>query len=183
MVAARFVLVPGRGLGGRSASWPDRSGLIGDTLPDGTWFAWRLLGGNNRELGRAPAVHAGEAECLAGVEALRERLADAALGMVADADHLSWRWRLTHDGQVLAVSGRSYQRHRECHYSAALFRSAAADPTTRLPVPDARAAAGGTAVSGTAAGGPGRSRRMPTSPLVMTVPARALAPLAAVTAR
>lgn len=136
MVMPRFVLVPGRDLGGSRASWPTASGLVGQHRPDGTWFAWRLLGANNRELGRAAGVHPTAALCLDSVAQLRESLDVADLSFVCDADALSWRWRIVRDGRVLAVSGRAYQRHRECASSAALFRLAVEAPGTRDFAPE-----------------------------------------------
>ncbi|MFE3588631.1 hypothetical protein ACFXOY_14015 [Streptomyces niveus] len=58
-----------------------------------------------------------------------------------------WTWRLDLDGERVAVSVRSYQRQRECHYSLDnFFRSVphapmaaglVATPARRLPYPGA----------------------------------------------
>jgi len=83
---------------------------------------WRLLGANNRELGRGAGPFADLESCQAAVRDLVARVAGATPGIVGDADHTgAWSWRLDLDGHPVAVSWRTYLRHRECAYSLAHF--------------------------------------------------------------
>ncbi|MEU9453912.1 hypothetical protein [Streptomyces sp. NPDC048277] len=85
---------------------------------------WRLVGANNRELGRCAAAFENLAVCQATVARLRERVADArALLVMADVPG-TWTWRVELDGRDVATAGRSYQRHRECQHNVNLFLAA-----------------------------------------------------------
>ncbi|MGW7523312.1 hypothetical protein [Streptomyces sp. NPDC054783] len=85
---------------------------------------WRLIGANNRELGRCAATFESLAACQAAVNQLRERIADVrpVLAMAHIAG--TWTWRVALDGQNVATSGRPYQRHRECQHNLGLFLAA-----------------------------------------------------------
>ena len=102
---------------------------------------WRLVGGNNRELGRGPAPFPGHAACYEAIERLK-RLIDRATPIVAVGRSTSaWGWRLEVEGERIAMAGRSYLRQRECQYSLAHF--IAAVPSARIsgprpPEPDAK---------------------------------------------
>lgn len=90
---------------------------------------WRLVGGNNRELGRGPGPFPGHAACCEAIDRLK-RVIDRANPIVAVGRSTSaWGWRLELDGERIAMAGRSYLRQRECQYSLAHFIAA---------VPDAR---------------------------------------------
>ena len=87
---------------------------------------WRLVGANNRELGRAPATVAIASDCCGAVARLQAKL-PAASGRVKPAGPAnSWTWSVECDGELLAVSGRAYLRQRECQYSMWQFLAAAA---------------------------------------------------------
>jgi hypothetical protein len=99
---------------------------------------WRLLGANNRELGRGPALFADLESCQAAVRELAAHIAAATPGITSDADRTgAWNWRLELGGRVVAVSWRSYLRHRECTYSLAHFIDAVpnADVPALAPAP------------------------------------------------
>jgi hypothetical protein len=121
----RIVLVAGGR--GRTAptSWPHADRLVGAAGADGTWFGWRLLAANNRELGRSPRVHAAAADCLQAAAAMMADLDSLTTAVSADSARGLWRWRL--DGAVgaVAVSSRLYLRQRECAYSLRQFLQAA----------------------------------------------------------
>lgn len=137
MAAGRFLFVSG-------VVGPDRSTWSGQDIDQrhGTsWYAWRLLGGNNRELGRAAYVHASLAECRDAALVLRGELATLETSLTADVGTGLWSWRLSRQGVRVAGSSRSYQRQRESHYNLAQFRSAAtaAEPGCDvLVIPSAR---------------------------------------------
>ncbi|WP_326575993.1 hypothetical protein OIE69_25605 [Actinacidiphila glaucinigra] len=85
---------------------------------------WRLVGANNRELGRSAGTYASLVECQAAVLLLREHIAQvrAQLSM-ADAGG-TWTWRVELGGRDVAVSGRTYHRLRECQQNLGRFLAA-----------------------------------------------------------
>ncbi|MFF3399003.1 hypothetical protein ACFYW6_10830 [Streptomyces sp. NPDC002659] len=91
--------------------------------PDGEEkpVGWRLVGANNRELGRSADAFGGLAECQAAVAQLREKVAAARVLLTMGDAAGSWTWRLEIDGQAVAVSGRRYLRQRECQYNLSQF--------------------------------------------------------------
>ncbi|GAA1949297.1 hypothetical protein [Catenulispora subtropica] len=90
---------------------------------------WRLVGANNRELGRAPEAVAGEGTCCEAVLALQAKLPDASGRVKLAGTANTWSWTVECDGELLAVSGRAYLRQRECQYSLWQFLAAAAVAT------------------------------------------------------
>jgi hypothetical protein len=97
---------------------------------------WRLIGGNNRELGRSAATFDGLAACRAAVERLREGVSRAHVVLTMSDTQGTWTWRLELDGFEVAVSGRRYQRQREAQHNLSLFLAA---------VPQAQEAGGAVA--------------------------------------
>ncbi|MFB7290397.1 hypothetical protein [Actinacidiphila glaucinigra] len=85
---------------------------------------WRLVGANNRELGRSAVTYASLVECQAAVLLLREHIGQirAQLSM-ADAGG-TWTWRVELAGRDVAVSGRTYHRLRECQQNLGRFLAA-----------------------------------------------------------
>ena len=83
--------------------------------------AWRLVGGNNRVLGRAPGCFVDFETGYAAVLFLRARIADAVpvLGVAADTGGRTWRLEI--DNAVVARSARTYLRGRENLYNLAHF--------------------------------------------------------------
>lgn len=93
--------------------------------------AWRLVGANNRELGRSARPYADATTCRAAVTFLREHL-DEADSLLANSSNTGlWIWRLNIGEQWMAVAGRSYLRRRECQYNLAQFVAEA--PTATFP--------------------------------------------------
>lgn len=126
MISAGLVLLSG-GKSGRlsPARWPGRGyPLNGQVNADGSWVAWRLCSGNNRELGRSADVYPDGAACTAAFEVLQSRIAEAEATVVADNRADTWSWRLSLDGRLVAVASRGYLRQRECHYSLRQFLAA-----------------------------------------------------------
>lgn len=94
--------------------------------PGAGTVGWRLLGANNRELGRSAGQFADLDSCQAAVHDLVARIASAVPGITSDSGHTgAWSWRLDLGGRAVAVSCRTYLRHRECTYSLAHFLGAA----------------------------------------------------------
>lgn len=118
---ARFHFVVGRRVRGMlSPAW----GVIPSNetaAEDGAWYAWRLLGRNNRELGRSPSVYPLAVDCADSVAALQARVGDLVPVLVAEVDTGQWGWRLHLDGELVVVAPRTYHRQREGYYSVGQF--------------------------------------------------------------
>jgi hypothetical protein len=131
---ARFQLVTVRShYGVCDPAWP---GAGGPQLEDGSWCAWRLLGGNNRDLGRSARLFPDVPECLASVGVVRQRAGELAPVMSADPDTGMWLWRLELDGVAVAVAARPYFRQREGQYSLGQFLAALPEvgPVAQTPM-------------------------------------------------
>jgi hypothetical protein len=86
---------------------------------------WRLISANNWELGRCPSARPDRASCLADVLHLQTRL-DGGEEEIVPGPRGGWRWRLLVDGDVVAISSRSFQRRVECEATLRQFRKVAA---------------------------------------------------------
>jgi hypothetical protein len=106
-------------------AWPGSGQpFVGETAPSGSWYAWRLSGGNHRELGRSAAVHPDRQSVVQAVERLRGSVDRAMVTYVISPTGGQWTWRMTVDGEPVATSSRAYFRQRECAYSSQVFLSA-----------------------------------------------------------
>lgn len=125
MAQPRFLLVAGTASARPGwAQWPDEPVAADEVATDGSWVAWRLAGGNNRELGRSAAVFADVSACRdAAVLLQRELVRTRRVAAVNDSTGL-WGWRVELDGRPVAAAGRLYLRQRECHYSLTQFLAA-----------------------------------------------------------
>ncbi|NHC14852.1 hypothetical protein [Motilibacter deserti] len=88
--------------------------------------SWRLLSANNRLLAKSPAGFATFAESRAAVLALCAALPRTTATAMTVPTTGRWVWSLRADGAVVAVSGRSYERERECVESLRRALAAAA---------------------------------------------------------
>jgi hypothetical protein len=84
---------------------------------------WRLLGANNRELGRAAQFFSDELACRHSVSILRRRLPELEAAMWCDAAG-RWVWRLEDQKRPIAIAPRAYLRQREALYNLEQFRAA-----------------------------------------------------------
>lgn len=140
MADPRFLLACGSG--STAAAWWVRGTVTGLSAND-CWYAWRLTGANNRELGRGAAVYPTVPACLEAAARVMREATRAEVEVGTDPLTRLWSWKLRLRGGTVAVSGRQYQRHRECLYN--LDRFLAAAPVALLcpePVPVRRAAEG-----------------------------------------
>jgi hypothetical protein len=99
-----------------SAEGPDRQHGLQFSMfaaPSTGAVRWRLLGGNNRDLGRGCLDYPDAATCLAG---LRATLTDLALlePAMLRAEHGRWVWRLRKAGEDVVVSGHPFDRKLRC---------------------------------------------------------------------
>jgi len=93
--------------------------------------AWRLLGANNRELGRSPVWYPDLDSCLEAVRVLKREIGAVTSAITAGTlPGGAWSWRLAVSGHPVAVAGRPYHRHRECAYNLSHF--VAAVPTAQV---------------------------------------------------
>jgi hypothetical protein len=90
---------------------------------ESSWFGWRLVGANNRELGRSAGFFPHREACEQAVTWLSGNLDRAVPTVYAVRQDALWRWRLDLDGAEAARSGRAYHRLRECRYNLAHFLS------------------------------------------------------------
>jgi hypothetical protein len=86
-----------------------------------TGVSWRLLGGNNRELGRSAKVFAALEACHLAALDLQLRVTAATPELRSEASTGRWTWQLRLDSEPVAIAGRSYLRLRECQYNLAQF--------------------------------------------------------------
>jgi hypothetical protein len=117
---------------------------------------WRLLGANNRELGRSVRVHADLDGLLSELAWLRVWLVGAEARLSSERGNRGWVWRIaTDDGDAVAISGRGFRSLQACERNAAGFLDAFA----RAPVPGLGRGAD-SAVDDDGGGGHGRGRRL-----------------------
>ena len=121
MAQPRFQLVPGARL----------SGGVG-----GGGVGWRLLGANNRELGRSALSYADAEAALASIGRVRALVASGDAHIIHDRGTGLWAWHLDDAGALVANSGRGFRHERECRYNLEQFRDAAPTaPSSDAAVP------------------------------------------------
>jgi hypothetical protein len=91
------------------------------TIKRRPWVMWRLLSGNNRELGRSAMAFADLESAVAAVMMVRGGVRHLESRIVQDSRPTQWSWLMDLDDETTARSSRAYQRLRECHYSLAGF--------------------------------------------------------------
>ncbi|MBA3744021.1 hypothetical protein [Sporichthya sp.] len=86
-------------------------------------FVWRLVGPNNRELGRSAQAYIDAAACRGGISFLRRQLDHLEVRVWCD-DSTRWLWRLDLNGTPVANSARAYMRRRESVFNLEQFLAA-----------------------------------------------------------
>ncbi|MDQ1719345.1 MAG: hypothetical protein QOE89_3298, partial [Pseudonocardiales bacterium] len=81
---------------------------------------WRLLSGNNRDLGRGQAACETAEECRTALSELLSELSDCQ-GVVRPGAPNRWMWALRLRGVVVAVSGHDYDRQIRCERARSQF--------------------------------------------------------------
>lgn len=98
---------------------------------DGRSVSWRLLSGNNRNLGRAGRSYESIEDCADAISELVDRL-DALQALVRPAGEHRWAWMLRDATEVVAMSGHRYDRQVRCEAARLQFisyaRTAVIDP-------------------------------------------------------
>lgn len=118
MAQTRFQLVPGRRLPGA----PGHGGV-----------GWRLLGPNNRELGRSAIAYDDAEAALAAVDRVRRVAVEGSAHIVHDVERSQWAWHLEDSGAPVAGSGRGFRHEREARHNLDQFRREAPTAPTSGP--------------------------------------------------
>jgi hypothetical protein len=92
-----------------------------------TAVTWRLLSGNNRDLGRAASAFPDTRSCLTAVRELRRMLPGAVVAVGSPDGRGRWTWRIRLDSVEVAVSSRGYQRRVQAEAACRVFLSLVAD--------------------------------------------------------
>jgi len=87
----------------------------------GEWYAWRLIGTNNHELGRSALSFPSYQQVLGAVAELQENLDRLVRLAIRDRPTGRWGWRLELDGVAVAISGRWYKRDQDSRLGADRF--------------------------------------------------------------
>jgi hypothetical protein len=120
MAQPRFQLIPGS--------------RMSDSSEGGV--SWRLLGTNNRELGRAAVSYADAEAAQQAIVRIRELALQGEAHIVHEPHGGRWAWHLDDAGVRVATSGRGFRHERECRYNLEQFRDAAPDaPASDAEVP------------------------------------------------
>jgi hypothetical protein len=82
---------------------------------------WRLLSGNNREIGRGAESFPDAESCLVAVKELQTLVAEFA-GTVRRDDGHSWIWQLTLGERLVATAAHGYDRLIRCERGMSQFR-------------------------------------------------------------
>jgi len=106
-----------------SAGRRERAIRIGWAAAAQPSFVWRLVGPNNRELGRSAQAYTDAAACRAGISFLRRQLDHLESRIWCD-DSTRWLWRLDLNGTPVANSARAYMRRREAIFNLDQFLAA-----------------------------------------------------------
>lgn len=87
-------------------------------------ITWRLVAGNNHDLGRSPRPFPDAESAREAIEQLRAALDGMTSGLSPDSRPGRWGWQLRQGTDVTAVSSRWYERQRESRYSLGQFVAA-----------------------------------------------------------
>lgn len=94
---------------------------------------WRLLSGNNRDLGRGAATHPDAETCMLAVKQVQSALA-LLTPRVRRLPTGGWGWELCDDAGPVAANGRPFDRLIRCEQGLTQFVTRLADAPVRGPV-------------------------------------------------
>lgn len=119
MGQARFLFTAAWGPGASGDVPSARGTAASDPRPAAV--RWRLLAGNNRQLGRGADVYPDVGAARLAAQALQERLPDSEQFLLRMSRAPRWAWNLQLDGSLVAVSGRRYESERTVLRALHLF--------------------------------------------------------------
>jgi len=93
----------------------------------GNWYGWRLIGANNRELGRSAMSLLTYPSARGDVTRLQHSPDRLARHTLVDPASGRWSWRLDIDAVPVAISGRWYERDHDSRLGADTFIRLIAD--------------------------------------------------------
>jgi hypothetical protein len=129
---------PGSPVPGRD---PDPSGSADDRM-----VGWRVIGANNRELGRGARPYWLVQEAYQAIHEAQVAI-DRMTTRFWTNDAGQWFWNVSLDDEQIATSSRGYTRQRECVFSAAQFRRLLPGAKTAAPhIAAPRATVGGQVI-------------------------------------
>jgi len=111
----------------RMMGWPLRpdslSGLAArpDFERKDGWYAWRLVGANNRELGRSVTTFPSYPECRDAATNVQKQIDHLSPCLLTDAASGRWTWRADIAGEPVASCQRWFDRERTCRASLGNF--------------------------------------------------------------
>ena len=85
------------------------------------WYGWRLIGANNRELGRSALSFVSYPTARRAVTHIQRSAERLTRRTVIDPTTGRWTWRVDLDGEIVAVSGRWYERDHDSQQGMAKF--------------------------------------------------------------
>jgi hypothetical protein len=74
---------------------------------------WRLLSGNNRDMGRGATTFRDAVACREGIIEVVQRLDELDPIFVPEGNN-NWRWLLRYHGEPVVISGHAYDRKVRC---------------------------------------------------------------------
>jgi hypothetical protein len=87
---------------------------------------WRLLGGNNRDIGRGALEYIDTEACLLGIKEVIYRLPELD-AVVKRAPRNLWTWQLELRGVAVVLSAHTYDRRIRTHHAQLQFLESAPD--------------------------------------------------------
>ena len=93
----------------------------------GSWYGWRLIGANNRELGRSALSFASDQLARRAILQLKQGIGRLVHHSTTDPRTGRWGWRIDLEESAVAVSSRWYERDHDGRIGAAKFVALVAD--------------------------------------------------------
>jgi len=98
-----------------------------------THFGWRLLGANNRELGRGSSASKSIDDCADEASTLSAQCELIVFAHRRERSNEGWTWNGAFDRREVVRSSRSFRRERECMYNVEAFSEALSTAEVRVP--------------------------------------------------
>lgn len=93
----------------------------------GSWYGWRLIGANNRELGRSALSFASYQLARRAILQLKQGIGRLVHHSTTDPRTGRWGWQIDLEESAVAVSSRWYERDHDGRIGAAKFVALTAD--------------------------------------------------------
>lgn len=95
--------------------------LTAQQTAGGSWYGWRLIGANNRELGRSALSFASYQLARRAIVQLKQGIGRLVHHSTTDPRTGRWGWRFDLEDDAVAVSSRWYERDHDGRVGAAKF--------------------------------------------------------------